>query len=155
MKFTTFNCLNIKSNLTFVKKLALQSDILYVCEHWLGPNEDYILNDFLGNDFVYYFRSDMEEVRQRGRPHGGICWIIRKNINIISFEFLNEIVSMLNISIQINNSPINMKIFGVWFPFDDKSLERIASFKQGLSIIESNFFGNDDHFIIMGDFNSF
>ncbi|CAF0915666.1 unnamed protein product [Brachionus calyciflorus] len=118
-----------------VKKLADEADVLFICEHWLCPNEDYIINKNF-NQHNYYFKSDMEcGVVKKGRPFGGA-------------------VSMIEVNICTNSSSNRLRIFGVWIPFDDGSNEKLAIFNQVLSVIEMYSELDDVSYIIIGDFNA-
>ncbi len=45
---------------------------------------------------------------ERGRPYGGIGWLINKNIKIENYEIINHNISILKIENNIN-------IIGVYF----------------------------------------
>jgi len=93
-------------------------------------------------------------VVKKGRPFGGVCWLFKKNISVISHEFFNDAVSMIEVNICTNSSSNRLRIFGVWIPFDDGSNEKLAVFNQVLSVIEMYSELDDVPYIIMGDFNA-
>ena len=56
---------------------------------------------------------------KRGRPFGGKCLLIKKNFEVLSYDFGNPNFSY----IKINMGHRNLILIGVWIPFNDKSQE--------------------------------
>ena len=156
MKLASYNCKNIKTNQLMVQKLLDEFDIVFLTEHWLKPNEQSIINN-LSSNFRVIFHSDMAPVAPNnalhrvGRPFGGICWLIKNDIEVLSFERFNSATSMIKIRVGLND----VFIFGVWIPFDNGTSERLASFQSNLALLESyvKFEAKDEPVLIMGDFN--
>lgn len=91
MKIISFNCRNFKSNYLAVDKLVEKEiDIIFLCEHWLNSNEQNLINDRYDDNFNIFFQSDMDinfNKKLYGRPYGGKCWLVKKNINVEIFDF--------------------------------------------------------------------
>jgi len=71
-------------------------------------------------------------INRHGKPRGGNCWFFNKEINLISFERLNNTVSKVRIKDDKNGF---IDIYGVWLQFDDKSDARLCEFQSNLSLI--------------------
>ncbi len=78
-----------------VEKL-LNFDIIFLIEHWLRDDEQYLINE-IALDHSVIFRSHMElptsnRKRTRGRPHGCTCWLIKKSLDVVAHENFNNII---------------------------------------------------------------
>ena len=90
-------------------------------------------------------------VNSRGRPFGGKCWVIDNKFKVKSFEELSNEISLITLELD---KEINIHIFGVWFPFDDNSMERLTILKSNLSLLESYIKTfKHENILITGDFN--
>ena len=93
IKIATYNCYNFKANTIYIKKLIDNNDICLFIEHWLDLYEKYLLEDIC-SDHNIYFHSDYDKSKcKNGRPYGGMCWVIKKSINILNFVQYNEKIS--------------------------------------------------------------
>ena len=114
-----------------------------------------MINNIL-SDHKLIFQSDMVDSSQstRGRPFGGKCWVIRNDVNLVSYELFSDIISMIKIC---DGNGKFIYLFGAWIPFDDGSRERVSELVSAFSLIESyisNYIDpNNDHVILMGDLN--
>ena len=82
INISCLNTCNIKGNILYVTKLANTSDIIFLQETWLRKDEK--LTDELKpirDTHIIKFKSSMDETYTRGRPFGGLAWIISKKIN--------------------------------------------------------------------------
>ena len=112
-----------------IKKLIDQNQICFFVEHWLEENEAYLFNDICNNHSII-FKSDFDRmVNSRGRPFGGKCWVIDNKFKVKSFEELSNEISLITLELD---KEIIIHIFGVWFPFDDNSMERLTILKLNL-----------------------
>jgi hypothetical protein len=130
--------------------------VIFLVEHWLHENERNIIeSDFENYNII--FKSDMEyeDTQKSGRPYGGKCWLIDKEIEILNFDFHNDI-SM----IEITTKGIKLKLIGVWLPYDNKGTINFANFENSLSLIEQLICDYrisrtaNEHLSIIGDFNA-
>ena len=163
ISLSTLNCQGFCSNRQMVIDTINHSDISFIIEHWLRPDEETTLSS-VSNNHTYFFESDMpahnSTVSTRGRPFGGRCWCIKKGIVINSHEVITKDVSVLDVQITKDGTSSSMLIIGLWIPFDDGSIEKFASFKSIISLLESfvhnfNTLNNSQcPIIIMGDFNA-
>jgi hypothetical protein len=149
-----FNIKNIKTNNVFIQDKINQIDVCYLTELWLHSGEQYILDTMFCNNYNIHFQSDMSiaDSYKKGRPFGGKCWLIKKDLKINKCEFINQQISYVNISTAQDSSII---IIGVYLQFDNNTTERFNEFISNLqlisTIIEDN---NDKPVYIMGDFNA-
>ena len=71
--------------------------------------------------------------------------------DLIDHVFYNNVVSKIVVSF----GGIEVKVFGCWLPFDDKSDVKLAIFKHILSILEFELVRAADKInIVVGDFNA-
>ncbi len=76
--FASINTHGLKANSDYIlNELVENNDILFVCEHWLSNAEKHILNK---KSHKLHFSP--AEKQPAGRPYGGNCFLVRKDINI-------------------------------------------------------------------------
>jgi hypothetical protein len=150
----SYNCSGIISNHLVLKDLLINNDIIFLVEHWLSKEDSHILVNLCGDNHHVLFESDYSRSDHiKGRPFGGRCWIVRKNI--IINEWLQLSKSITKLTFQENDNLIS--IYGIWLQFDNNKSESYINFKQDLSILEmedklcsiKNIKG-----LYIGDFNS-
>ena len=89
----------------------------------------------------------------RGRPYGGKCWLINKNLRISNYNFINNDISYVEIS--DSKSISKLIVIGLHLPFDDNSTEKLANYISNLQILESIIEEHVDiPLFIVGDFNT-
>jgi len=155
LKLCAYNCLNYKSNTVGVRNIITNHDITYISEHWLDIREEYLLNEYKKNYFVFFSAVYDNTINTKGRPFGGTCWFINKKIDLIKYEMLdnfNERISRIRIK---DNQSDYIDIFGIWLQCDDGTADRLTTFQSNLSLIagymKENSYQNN---IIFGDFNA-
>ena len=84
----SYNAYGFKSSHNLVdNELANESDIVFICEHWLKPSElGNFKNTYKNTNCWTFIKSsvDAESVLE-DRPHGGVGWICNK-INNVSYR---------------------------------------------------------------------
>ena len=85
---------------------------------------------------------------RKGRPYGGIGWIISKSIKNIFCIFSSERITYIKID--------NLVIIGVYMHFNDGKTETALNFENDLSIISTiyNKYNKENEILIIGDFNT-
>jgi len=48
MKIISYNCQNLKSNLSMIEKLIVNNDVCFFSEHWPGEEESYLFSKISG-----------------------------------------------------------------------------------------------------------
>ena len=85
LRVTTYNCRSVKSSIEEVKFLCGVSDIVFLQETWLTPNEIGVLHS-IHPDFNAIGTSAMSEAVQQGmicgRPYGGLGILWRKSLSV-------------------------------------------------------------------------
>lgn len=150
--FVSYNCYGFKSNINYIKKLIKKFDICFFCEHWLSLEEESLFKE-LSFEHNFFFKSSysISSHSRKGRPFGGVCWSIKKNINVESINFFDTDISTINI--KINH--IEIIFHGVWLPFDNGREDKFACFKSNLSLLKSQYsFYRDIPQFVIGDFNA-
>ena len=79
------------------------NDIFYLTETWLNDSE---VNQFesLFNNYNIFHQSDMsieDSYQLRGRPFGGKCWLLKKQLKVKKVEFINKILSIVELRLGI------------------------------------------------------
>ena len=146
------NVKNIQSNYIYAQKLIREHQITFMSETWLSElNRDFLLD--IAPESKVFSREDFVTV-QKGRPFGGIGWILDKELKVLHHEFLNNRVSYIVTELE------NVKwiIIGVYMPFDDNKFDSLSEFETNLAIISElvNCYKRmgDYNIIIGGDFNA-
>lgn len=144
----TLNCYGLNNNMIYVKKLIEQNQIIFLQETWAVSLKtfDEKINPY--NKYKTFHKSTSKNKVSAGRPHGGIGWIISKDIKNIFCLFLSERISYIKIN--------NLLIIGVYMHFNDGKLETALNFGNDLLLISSlyNNFRNNYYIIIIDDFNT-
>lgn len=98
----SYNCLNFKANTAMIKKSIYENDICFFIEHWLNTQEKYLFEELCNGDFHIVFHSDYDNTDglKKGRPHGGLCWVINKKCTLTAQVFFNQYVSKICIEYQ-------------------------------------------------------
>ena len=135
LKIVSYNFLNFKSNRAVISDIIYKNDVCFFIEHWLNTQEKYLFEEVCKGEYNIVFHSDYDITngKTKGRPHGGLCWVIHKKINLISQTTFSE--SLIKIIIEKNKK--NFNLFGAWLPFDDNTKDRMCVFKTNISLLES------------------
>lgn len=151
LKICTYNCKNFKGNTLMIKKLIQNHDICFFSEHWLDSNEKYFFDDVAEQHHIFYQADMVNRNLIQGRPFGGICWVIKNSIEIVSQNFFNNKVSC----IELNDNGKHLFVYGAWMPFDNKKSENDNTYQSYLSLIEGQIKNNKGSMnLVIGDFNS-
>ncbi len=155
MNIVSYNCKNAKANRLMLEHLINNNDIIFLIEHWLRPDEQYIINDLI-SEHRAIFKSDMQAIsskKTRGRPFGGRCWLIKNSIKVLAVEDFNIVISMVKIALP--NSVLFL--FALWIPFDDGTSDRLTAFQSTLDMLESyieyEVIPTNSCMAVIGDFN--
>ena len=154
MKIISFNCHGFKSSLSYVKELYCNSDIMFLCEHWLQEGElKHVIKDIPN---VWSNLKSSIDPRQTlmGRPYGG-CGFICKNIPGMVFNSIlcdSDRISGIDV---IVDKQIVMKVFGLYLPYDSNSKQCLDSYLETLHELQ----GHVDNcgttpYMVVGDFNT-
>ena len=153
IKLSSFNVKNLKGNHEMVKNLIDQSNVCFLIEHWCSKEEEHLVKSLSKNHKVIFESEYSELDKIRGRPFGGMCWLIDAKYEIINYKFLSRHISMIELKIS---SCMQLLLVGVWMPFDDNKLETRARIGTLYSEIESllNNADVDKIQIVLGDWNA-
>ena len=153
LKFTlsicTFNCKNIKSSVQEIQELCDKCDILFLQETWLSTQELALLNT-LHKDFYAHGVSSMNDGNDvlTGRPHGGLCIMLKKSIgNICKVELLDDNRLLL---CEIKTGRVTYGLINVYLPYDNGS--NIEEYRYYLAKVDS-IIREYTHAAAIGDFN--
>ena len=149
IKIATYNCLNFKANKIYIQSIIKKYDVCFFIEHWLNTKEQYLFNEIcLDHHVIFHADYDNSETL-RGRPHGGLCWVINKKISVKNFNIFNKNVTNITIEFEKNI----FMLFGIWLPFNDNTNGSLALFQSSLSLISSQL-NPTQPYIVLGDFNA-
>lgn len=148
ISLASLNCFGMKNNKIYIEKLIENNDIVFIQEAWLDSHKkfDEIINP--SKKYKTYFKTAMSEGKKRGRPHGGIGWIVNGEIKNFNCKFITKRISYIKVAETI--------IIGVYMHFEDGKSDTALNFENDLSIINTIYKKHcDDHeVIILGDFNT-
>ena len=148
MSVATLNCFGLENNIIYIQKIIEQNQIVFLQETWLDSlnSLDQKINKY--NTYKTFHRSAMTSKVRKGRPYGGIGWIISKSIKNIFCIFSSERITYIKID--------NLVIIGVYMHFNDGKTETALNFENDLSIISTiyNKYNKENEILIIGDFNT-
>lgn len=93
-----FNTNGSKRNLSFLESIIINNDFIFICETWLLDSESATFLKLLSSLHVVLHKADMIINLLRGRPFGGCAFIVRKNLKILNYDFINKHISILTFS---------------------------------------------------------
>jgi hypothetical protein len=148
LKIGSLNTHGIKGNLYYVEKICSTNnlDLIFICEHWLNTGYNNIINV---SNYNVDIHSSMDNLNHTGRPYGGLMYVSKKNIKILSCEFLNDNVSIL----KIIKKGIEICIIGIYLTFNNSTKKNFLEFQAQLQLVKQLCDENPYH-IIIGDFNT-
>ena len=152
IKIAALNTAVAKENFVYIKELIKNNNIVFLSEPWLSNLEKFLINNLCEENESIFFSSPMETLNSIGRPWGGLCCIIKKEIKIINVENIEEGISILNIS--VNNEKYS--IIGVYLKYNSHKIENIIRYDSQLSLLEQKLKDlriRKENIMIIGDFN--
>ena len=153
IKFTSYNCNSIRSNIESVKELLNKNDIIFLQELMLLQNDLSILNK-LNNDFKCIAAVKDKQIDDivTGRPSKGVAIFFKK--------YLSDYIKTVEINECLNGIILNTTIgkvlaLNVYLPYDNNDNESMDNYRGYLaticSVIEEY---NITNIAIAGDFNA-
>ena len=152
LKICSLNSRGIKGNLHYIEILNSQTDIFFICEHWLHNHEKYLI-DSIDHNKTVIFDSSMDNHNTIGRPFGGLCWLTDSKINIVKYEFISNFLSIVNVLIGEKQ----IFLLGVYCIINNNTSDNTRIYENQLAIISSlidQYRDENNDFIILGDFNA-
>ena len=153
LSICSLNTHGIKGNLAYIDLLCKDFDILFTCEHWLRNDEKYIV-DSISEDKNVFFSSSMDECYSSGRPFGGLCWFIHKNLKVLKYEFLSNFLTTVTLLLDNNRK---MTLIGTYCIYNNNTADHNRIYENQLSVISSlvdQCKDDNTDFILLGDFNA-
>ena len=151
VKLSAINTHGLKGNLVHIENLIKKNDIIFICEHWLLPSEKYFF-DLINNNKTIIFKSSMQDSYGKGRPHGGTCWLINLEIQIMNNEIYNDCINL----VKTNINGIVVNLIGVHLMFNNDTKTNQSIYESQLSIVSTlieEFKYKKEEFLVTGDFN--
>ena len=151
MRFSTFNCKNIKSSIGELRKLCSVNDVILLQETWLASDELAILHN-VHEDFYGKGTSaiDVTTGTVTGRPHGGLAILWRKSMTGV------KIIDMCDprlMCIEISSDSQCLALLNVYMPVDHS--QNVDDFMYYLAKIEDFLRNHSSPYIaVCGDFNA-
>ena len=152
LQISTYNCQSSKRNTGGIQKLCEHSDVVFLQEHWLFPDDLSTLNN-IHNDFVSFALSSMDPSSEllTGRPFGGVAVLWRKSLapffRPISFDD-DRIIGL-----EFNRGGVRMLFLGVYLPYcSHQNFDRFVYYLAKLKSIIDDF--ETPHVCVLGDFNA-
>jgi endonuclease/exonuclease/phosphatase family metal-dependent hydrolase len=151
LRLITLNCKNIKANYTYINDLLDdRADILFLQETWLRKDErvENILraSDQKNHKFRVFQHSSMAETYTRGRPYGGVMWVVSDRVRSPKVKFITDRISTVEYA--------NTVIVGVYMRFNDNKPETVIEQLQDLAEVEELIErAEGKKVVVIGDFN--
>ena len=151
IRVSSYNCKSLKRNVSGISKTCDVSDIVFLQEHWLFPEELPLLNN-VHRDFTGFGSSSIDPSAGvvMGRPFGGVG-VLWKNalapyVKATSFD--DRIVGL-----ECCFNGTKFLFLGIYLPYDTKqNLDQYVYYLAKLKSIVDDF---ESPFVcILGDFNA-
>lgn len=152
LRIVSLNMHGFNTSCDYIKKLATNFDIILIQEHMLKDIDTYLLNS-CACDFNV-FVTGAEQISNVGRPSGGLCILVNKNIAVkadLSVSINKRVNSVL---LDIAGTPV--LVFNVYLPCHDGTQAYEASLELCCEFINTTidcYGGGDCVYIVAGDFN--
>ncbi|XP_063365982.1 uncharacterized protein LOC134654471 [Cydia amplana] len=151
-RLLSFNCKSIKRSVDFIKACCETCDIIALQETWLLPHDlPYLGSIHEGFGHAGTSAVDTAAGILRGRPHGGVALLWRKDI--CQSVSIIECDSPRLVCIKVTTGGRQLLIMSVYMPVDIS--ENLLEFTQCLgeicAIVET---ADVESVIILGDFNA-
>ena len=137
----SFNCSGFNSCLNeILKELKINSQIAFICEHWLQPCELPATQRLLQQEGLLSFLKssvDPEEVLL-GRPHGGIGFICKKSKDLY-FNFMDvnsDRICVMKV-LEKNSRKILLNVIGVYLPYFSGTTDQVSLYAETLDKLQS------------------
>lgn len=159
LNIASFNMHGWRNGASMLENLCTIHDIVLIQEHWLLPDNVYLVNSF-SKDYSAYAVSgclDIDEYASTGgRPPGGIGFMWRKsmskNVCVVGVDDLHRVMA-----IEVRGLSYKLVIIGVYFPYFVNNDEYDSTVLQCVgfieSILDSYLNVSDCKFMLLGDFN--
>ena len=82
-KIVTFKCNGLKSSISYISKLLMENDIIFLNEHWLQVGEISSVNGLFSDDVCFLKSIVNPELVLKGRPYGGVGFICRLQMALL------------------------------------------------------------------------
>ena len=135
-KIVPFNCNGLKSSISYISKLLVKNDIIFLSEHWLQVGE---ISSVIGifSDGVCFLKSSVNpEVVLKGRPYGGVGFICRMLPGIIYKQIECHSDRIHGIQI-ISNHKVILTVYSVYMLYENHSKEQLELYMDTLDKLQS------------------
>jgi len=139
----------------YANDLLHENEILFLCEHWLRPNE---VSHMKNNDFKSLWTNLKSSIDPTeiliGRPYGG-CGFVCNNIPGVSYRPIQCASDRLcGVEVTLNDGP-TLSLFGVYLPHDDHCLLTHELYLECLSELQGLIENCESGpCMVKGDFNT-
>ena len=151
IKVISLNTHGFKGNVVYVNNIVKNNDIIFISEHWISKLELFLLEDISSSHSLIFHEAQKNGT---GRPFGGNCFFIRKNLPN-DIEIIHDEHNILAIKVKFQNK---LYIFiGVYLPACRNDTKSLENYKLSLASIKSilNQYSDEGEIILLGDFQSF
>ena len=152
LRVSSYNCKSSKRNAVGIKKLCDISDVVFLQEHWLFPQELTLLNN-VHNDFMSFATSSIDPCDRviLGRPYGGVAVLWRSQLapRVRPISFDDDRI----IGLECNLGGHKLLLVGVYLPYDSRqNFDQYVYYLAKLKGIIDDF--DSPNVCIVGDFNA-
>ena len=152
MKISSYNCQSSKRNIGGIRQLCDRSDIVFLQEHWLPPDDLPTLNN-IHFDFVSFGLSsmNMSDGLIVGRPYGGVAVLFKRSLMSVVKPVVYDNSRMLGLECSVGN--VKFLLLNTYLPCN--SPDNFDSFIFYLGMIQAIIDDFDSPYVcVLGDFNS-
>ena len=152
IKLVSLNTHGLKTNISYVKYLLETYDIVFLTELWLIDEDKFVIEELCKDRNLVFFPAQ-QSANKKGRPAGGLAWVIKSETTILDSEIISPNISKLNI--LINDELLSL--IGLYTPYNNNSLTNLYKQAEVVDTCEELIYSNQNkriRTIILGDMNS-
>ncbi|CAF1081199.1 unnamed protein product, partial [Brachionus calyciflorus] len=123
------------------------TEILLLQETLVRSKTD--LDNSLFSSNFNIFAKTAKKINQLGRQSGGLAFVVKKNVKVISHRFINERIGILRLH--------RISIINVYLPYFDRTKEQQLEYELNIHLLEEVIDSekkNHQEIILAGDFNT-
>ena len=154
-KITSFNCHGLKSSIPYAKELFSNTDIMFLCEHWLHSGElKHVVSEF--PDVWSNLKSSIDPSKSLlGRPFGG-CGFICKNTPGVTYRSITCTSDKISGVEVIVDQKTVLCVLGAYLPYDTHTKVGLTLYLETLHELQGYIDNNcgSTPYTVIGDFNT-
>ena len=119
----------------YVNDLCERNDMVFLCEHWLLPDEIKAVTDIFTELWSILKSSVDPEKILTGRPYGGIGFLCREASNMAYRHFPCESDRICADEVFVDQCVV-LTVFGIYLPYNNHTQEQMDLYIETLDLLQ-------------------